>query len=76
MRYPSEKKKSRHQKQTKTDVPRTLEGVWRLSRLGVSVHDDPGKDFWGVSEALLKEIAKILEFPVKILNFEILFLVV
>ncbi|KAG8372546.1 hypothetical protein BUALT_Bualt12G0077300 [Buddleja alternifolia] len=64
LRYPSEKKKLKLQKQTPTDVTTSLEGVWRLSRLGVSVHDDPGKDFWGVSEALLSEIAKVLEFPV------------
>ncbi|KAI3444043.1 hypothetical protein Pfo_000708 [Paulownia fortunei] len=64
LRYPSEKKKLRLQEKTQIDVTRNLEGVWRLSRLGVSVHEDPGKDFWGVSEALLKEIAKILEFPV------------
>ncbi|GFP94813.1 uncharacterized protein cbei_0202 [Phtheirospermum japonicum] len=65
LRYPSEKKKLKHQKQqTQTDVQRNLEGVWRISRLGVLVHEDPGKDFWTVSEALLKEIAKILEFPV------------
>ncbi|KAL8488633.1 hypothetical protein ACS0TY_024794 [Phlomoides rotata] len=64
LRYPSEKKKLRKQQHPKSDPPRPLEGVWRLSRLGVPVHDDPGKDFWGVSDALLKEIAKILEFPV------------
>ncbi|KAK6136409.1 hypothetical protein DH2020_029830 [Rehmannia glutinosa] len=64
LRYPSEKKKLRLQKDTQTDVKGNLDGVWRLSRLGVSVHEDPGKDFWTVSEALLKEIAKVLEFPV------------
>ncbi|KAK6156630.1 hypothetical protein DH2020_010878 [Rehmannia glutinosa] len=64
LRYPSEKKKLRLQKDTQTDVKGNFEGVWRLSRLGVSVHEDPGKDFWTVSEALLKEIAKVLEFPV------------
>ncbi|KAL3824657.1 hypothetical protein ACJIZ3_020686 [Penstemon smallii] len=63
-RYPSEKKKLRHQEQIKNDVTTKLEGVWRISKLGVSVHEDPGKDFLGVSEALLKEIAKVLEFPV------------
>ncbi|KAH6818533.1 oxidoreductase family protein [Perilla frutescens var. frutescens] len=64
LRYPSEKKKLRQQKQTKTDASTRLEGIWRISRLAVSVQDDPGKDFWDVSEALLREIAKILEFPV------------
>lgn len=65
LRYPSEKKKLRQQQQTKTDSQTRLEGVWRISRLAVSVEDDPGKDFWGVSGALLGEIAKILKFPVK-----------
>ncbi|KAG6414170.1 hypothetical protein SASPL_126888 [Salvia splendens] len=64
LRYPSEKKKLREKKQTKSDAPTRLEGVWRISRLAVSVQDDPGKDFWDISEPLLKEIAKILEFPV------------
>ncbi|KAL6558131.1 hypothetical protein OROMI_018481 [Orobanche minor] len=64
LRYPSEKKKLKHQQQTEADGDRNLEGVWRLYRVGVSVHEDPGKDFWTVSEALLEEIAKILEFPI------------
>ncbi|CAA0821102.1 FAD/NAD(P)-binding oxidoreductase family protein [Striga hermonthica] len=64
LRYPSEKKKLRHQKKTKIDEEKKFEGVWRLFRLGVPVHEDPGKDFWSVSEALLKAIAKVLEFPV------------
>ncbi|XP_011083935.1 uncharacterized protein LOC105166324 isoform X2 [Sesamum indicum] len=64
LRYPSERKKLRLQQHTQIDATRKLEGVWRLSRLGVCVHEDPGKDFWGVSEALLKEIARVLEFPV------------
>lgn len=64
LRYPSEKKKLRQQQETKIDAATRLEGVWRISRLAVSVEDDPGKDFWDVSEALLREIAKILEFPV------------
>ncbi|KAL0451327.1 UNVERIFIED_CONTAM: putative protein Cbei [Sesamum latifolium] len=64
LRYPSERKKLRLQQHTQIDATRKLEGVWRLSRLGVSVHEDPGKDFWCVSEALLKEIARVLEFPV------------
>ncbi|KAL0404219.1 UNVERIFIED_CONTAM: hypothetical protein Sradi_2062700 [Sesamum radiatum] len=65
LRYPSERKKLRPQQHTEIDATRKLEGVWRLSRLGVSVHEDPGKDFWCVSEALLKEIARVLEFPVR-----------
>ncbi|GER46971.1 D-amino acid dehydrogenase small subunit [Striga asiatica] len=64
LRYPSEKKKLRQQKKAKIDEEKKLEGVWRLFRLGVPVHEDPGKDFWSVSEALLREIAKVLEFPV------------
>ncbi|XP_051150118.1 uncharacterized protein LOC127264667 isoform X2 [Andrographis paniculata] len=64
LRYPSEKKKLRPQQQDSVDAERKLQGVWRISGLGVSVQDDPGKDFWGVSGALLQEIAKILEFPV------------
>ncbi|KAL4654421.1 hypothetical protein ACB092_01G377000 [Castanea dentata] len=66
-RYPSEKKKLK-QKQKKTltltPVDNKFEGVWRLSKLGVPVHSDPGKDFLGLSPGLLQEIAKVLEFPV------------
>lgn len=64
LRYPSEKKKLRPQQQNQTDVKGKLEGIWRISNLSISVHEDPGKDHWGVSEALLQEIAKVLEFPV------------
>ncbi|THG11095.1 hypothetical protein TEA_027738 [Camellia sinensis var. sinensis] len=63
-RYPSEKKKLKSRQQTQIDVPQKFEGFWRLSKLGVSVHRDPGKDFLDVSDALLEEIAKVLEFPV------------
>ncbi|XP_075651951.1 uncharacterized protein LOC142622382 isoform X2 [Castanea sativa] len=66
-RYPSEKKKLK-QKQKKTltltPVDNKFEGVWRLSKLGVPIHSDPGKDFLGLSPGLLQEIAKVLEFPV------------
>lgn len=46
------------------NVNNKYEGIWRLSKLGVPVDRDPGKDFLGVSESLLEEIAKVLEFPV------------
>jgi hypothetical protein len=64
-RYPSEKKKlkSKHT-ETLVQVKTKFEGIWRLSKLGVPVHKDPGKDFLGISEGLLDEIAKVLEFPV------------
>ncbi|KAK1322893.1 hypothetical protein QJS10_CPA02g01341 [Acorus calamus] len=64
-RYPSEKKKL--ERVTKTlveEVKRKDEGLWRLSKLSVPVHNDPGKDFLGISEGLLEAIAKVLEFPV------------
>ncbi|KAL7137950.1 hypothetical protein ABFS83_10G129700 [Erythranthe nasuta] len=64
LRYPSEKKKLKHHKKSLTGVANPIEGIWRLSGVGVPVNDDPGKDFLGVSAALLKEIAKIIEFPV------------
>lgn len=64
LRYPSEKKRLKQQKTTKSDAPPREEGVWRIYRLAVPVQDDPGKDFWDVSEGLLREIAKVLEFPV------------
>lgn len=35
-----------------------------MSKLGVDVDKDPGKDFLGVSDELLEQIAKVLEFPV------------
>lgn len=69
-RYPSEKKKLKQkQKQTLTLTPvdNKFEGVWRLSKLGVPIHSDPGKDFLGVSPGLLQEIAKVIEFPVMFL---------
>ncbi|CAL8172786.1 unnamed protein product [Prunus armeniaca] len=64
-RYPSEKKelKLKHQ-EIVGEVKNKFAGVWRLSKLGVPVHKDPGKDFLGVSEGLLEQIAKVLEFPV------------
>lgn len=64
-RYPSEKKKLKlKHKQVLADVKNKFEGFWRLSKLGVTVQNDPGKDFLGVSDPLLQEIAKVLEFPV------------
>lgn len=64
-RYPSERKKLRtEQKEAVAKVKNKLEGVWRLSKLGVPVGDDPGKDFLGISEGLLQAIAKAIEFPV------------
>jgi hypothetical protein len=42
-----------------------FEGIWKLSNLAVPLHQDPGKDFLEVSDALLQEIAKLLKFPVK-----------
>ncbi|KAJ4953631.1 hypothetical protein NE237_030463 [Protea cynaroides] len=64
LRYPSEKKKIKLKTKTLTDVKNKDEGFWRLSKLGVPVHKDPGKDYLGISDALLEEIAKVLEFPV------------
>ncbi|KAJ0984274.1 hypothetical protein J5N97_002630 [Dioscorea zingiberensis] len=65
-RYPSEKKKLRKMAETlvKADVKNREEGFWRLSKLGVPLSKDPGKDFIGVSQPLLEAIAKVLEFPV------------
>ncbi|XP_031271240.1 uncharacterized protein LOC116129648 [Pistacia vera] len=64
-RYPSEKKKLKFKhKQVLTDVKNKFEGFWRLSKLGVLVNKDPGKDFLGISDGLLEQIAKVLEFPV------------
>ncbi|CAH2077432.1 unnamed protein product [Thlaspi arvense] len=64
-RYPSERKKLRtEQKGAVAKVKNKLEGVWRLSKLGVPVGDDPGKDFLGISQGLLQAIAKVIEFPV------------
>ncbi|PHT75285.1 hypothetical protein T459_18807 [Capsicum annuum] len=66
LRYPSEKKKLKQQQEeaAKFYAESKFEGIWRLSKLTVSVDKDPGKDFLGVSDALLEEIAKVLEFPV------------
>ncbi|EPS69199.1 hypothetical protein M569_05569, partial [Genlisea aurea] len=69
LRYPSEKKKlknklRRTQLNRQFDFSTVLEGVWRMSMLVVSVHEDPGKNFFGVSEPLLREIARAIEFPV------------
>ncbi|KAF7154774.1 hypothetical protein RHSIM_Rhsim01G0026600 [Rhododendron simsii] len=63
LRYPSEKKKLKSKQKTQIDEADKFEGFWRLYKLGVPVHRDPGKDFLGVSDALLKQIAKALKFP-------------
>ncbi|XVE63494.1 hypothetical protein DITRI_Ditri07aG0024800 [Diplodiscus trichospermus] len=64
-RYPSEKKKLKlKQKEALSSVTNKFEGIWRLSKLAVSVQNDPGKDFLQVHNGLLQEIAKVLEFPV------------
>ncbi|KAJ4803657.1 FAD/NAD(P)-binding oxidoreductase family protein [Rhynchospora pubera] len=65
-RYPSEKKKLEKIKKEllKTKIRNREEGYWRLSKLSVPAHKDPGKDFIGVSLPLLEAIAKILKFPV------------
>lgn len=63
-RYPSEKKKLKLKQKAIVEVKNKFEGFWRLSKLGVPVYNDPGKDFLGISDALLQEIAKALEFPV------------
>ncbi|KAM0017882.1 putative FAD dependent protein [Helianthus debilis subsp. tardiflorus] len=62
-RYPSEKRKLKSIQQTQTQFDK-FKGFWRLFKLGVSVDRDPGKDFLHVSDALLEEVAKVLEFPV------------
>ncbi|GAB2267492.1 hypothetical protein Dimus_002475 [Dionaea muscipula] len=64
LRYPSEKKKLRRITEEKVDVKDKFQGIWRFSKLRVLVHEDPGKDFFGVSHPLLEQIAKVLEFPV------------
>ncbi|XVF88130.1 hypothetical protein PTKIN_Ptkin19aG0025300 [Pterospermum kingtungense] len=64
-KYPSEKKKLRlKQKEALSSVTNKFEGIWRLSKLAVSVQNDPGKDFLQLHNGLLQEIAKVLEFPV------------
>ncbi|KAK3031767.1 hypothetical protein RJ639_037064 [Escallonia herrerae] len=64
LRYPSEKKKLKSNPHAQIGVENKFIGFWRLSKLGVSVHNDPGKDFLDISAALLQEIAKVLKFPV------------
>ncbi|XP_078438743.1 FAD/NAD(P)-binding oxidoreductase family protein isoform X2 [Wolffia australiana] len=65
-RYPSEKKEL--ERKNKGLIPDEIEnreeGFWRLYKLKVPAHKDPGKDFVGVSPPLLEAIAKVLEFPV------------
>lgn len=64
-RYPSEKRKLKlKRKEASSDVKNKFDGIWRLSKLAVSVQNDPGKDFLGVSDGLLQEIAKAIKFPV------------
>lgn len=67
-RYPSEKKRLKQRlklKEASKEVTDKFEGFWKLSKLSVPVHKDPGKDFIGVSDGLLDEIAKVLKFPVR-----------
>lgn len=73
-RYPSEKKRlDRHHKELlrqatpEEDGSGRESGYWRLSKLAVPASDDPGKDFTGVSPALLQAIAKAIKFPVRLL---------
>ncbi|GJN14405.1 hypothetical protein PR202_gb01228 [Eleusine coracana subsp. coracana] len=70
-RYPSEKKRldRRHKELLQQAAPEEgspdrESGYWRLSKLAVPASDDPGKDFTGVSPALLQAIAKAIKFPV------------
>ncbi|KAI3857991.1 hypothetical protein MKX03_033270 [Papaver bracteatum] len=65
-RYPSEKKKLRRIKRENpiSEIENKDEGFWRLSKLGVVVHKDHGKDYLGICDGLLEAIAKVLEFPV------------
>ncbi|KAJ9557922.1 hypothetical protein OSB04_012536 [Centaurea solstitialis] len=63
-RYPSEKRKLKSIQQTETQIDDKFKGFWRLFKLCVSIDRDPGKDFLDVSDALLEEVAKVLEFPV------------
>lgn len=68
MRYPSEKKKLERQNKIlivpADDIVNKEDGFWRISKLGVPVGKDPGKDFLDVSLPLLDAIAKVLKFPV------------
>ncbi|KAE9445359.1 hypothetical protein C3L33_22741, partial [Rhododendron williamsianum] len=73
LRYPSEKKKLKSKQKTQIDEADKFEGFWRLYKLGVPVHTDPGKDFLGVSDALLEQIAKALKFPVEKAGATLLF---
>ncbi|XP_078173443.1 FAD/NAD(P)-binding oxidoreductase family protein [Carex rostrata] len=65
-RYPSEKRKLEEIKKNllTTEIWNREEGYWRISKLSVPAHKDPGKDFVGFSLPLLEAIAKVLEFPV------------
>lgn len=67
-RYPSEKKKKEKlllgSRGTLTHIPNKLHGFWRLSNLNLPVHDDPGKDSFSLSPALLQRIADLLHYPV------------
>ncbi|CAI9098762.1 OLC1v1035461C1 [Oldenlandia corymbosa var. corymbosa] len=64
LRYPSEKKKLKTLKHNQINERDKLEGIWRLFKLEVPVEKDPGKDFLGVSDGLLEQIAKALKFSV------------
>ncbi|KAL9224157.1 hypothetical protein vseg_000221 [Gypsophila vaccaria] len=65
LRYPSEKRRLKQLHHLpKLDVADKCQGFWRLSKLGVDVDVDPGKDFLGVSNALLQQVANVLDFPV------------
>ena len=66
-RYPSEKKKLRTKVKeflSESKEKDKFEGTWRLFKLAVPLHEDPGKDSLHVSDALLQQIAKVLKFPV------------
>ncbi|XWS73117.1 hypothetical protein CRYUN_Cryun02cG0097800 [Craigia yunnanensis] len=60
-RYPSEKKKLKlKQKETLSPVTNKFEGIWRLSKLAVSVQNDPGKDFFQVASMLPEEAFSVV----------------
>lgn len=69
-RYPSEKRKLEEIKKNllTTEIWNREEGYWRISKLSVPAHKDPGKDFVGFSLPLLEAIAKVLEFPVSYIH--------
>ena len=72
-RYLSEKKKiwlKRKEVLADVEIRNKFDGFWRLSKLAVPLHKDPGKDFLGIFDGLLKAIAKVLEFSV---SFAVLF---